>query len=306
MDLKDIPEKEEYSYDDIINLGVEDKKYTVNKTLGQHFVAVNNTYPYTINPYSVLNIDQFLEKNVQELITTTNQNLLMNSGVIKSNIIYLCTAKNVLRYISDKPELNISEKIMLDIYYPYLIEKKITSLEMLEAKEESLLKSKENKISKNFLKNNTNINMFYDIYSRTKELSYEDRGIKTILFTIHPEYTFQVPLDIIFKLIHASSKIPFIKYNPGKRQEKIYRLYTDTMSTNGKKIPFLNKSVIFKLIKRMGQKKSVAVYIEHKTKHKTKEMKIPIICQFEEKGDITINIEFPEAFEIKETENYNI
>ena len=64
-------------------------------------------------------------------------------------------------------------------------------------------------------------------------------GIKLINFVIHPTISFNLPLDIVFKLIHASKTVPFIKFNPGKRREQIFRLYTDRVATNGKKIPIL-------------------------------------------------------------------
>ena len=64
---------------------------------------------------------------------------------------------------------------------------------------------------------------------------------------------YNVPLDIIFKLIHATKKIPLIKFNPSKKQEKIYRLYCDRVAKNGRKIPYLSKGLIFKLTKSIGQ-----------------------------------------------------
>ena len=51
-------------------------------------------------------------------------------------------------------------------------------------------------------------------------------------------------LDTIFKYIHATKDIPFIKYNPGFRRENIYRLYSEKISTSGKKIPFLSNNDI--------------------------------------------------------------
>ena len=73
---------------------------------------------------------------------------------------------------------------------------------------------------------------------------------------------FLVQLEIIFKIIHATEKNPFIKYNPSSRQENIYRLYTDKISTDGRKIPYLKKTTIFKLMKTIAKTKSVSVFIE--------------------------------------------
>ena len=62
-----------------------------------------------------------------------------------------------------------------------------------------------------------------------------------------------IPLDIIFKQIHATKgsetpyyypSVPFIKYNPGKRRESMFRFYSENISKDGKKIPWLTKKQI--------------------------------------------------------------
>ena len=62
---------------------------------------------------------------------------------------------------------------------------------------------------------------------------------KLLEFYIHPNDSFNLPLDVIFKLIHADKNIPLIKFNPGKKQENIYKLYSNKISINGRKIPYL-------------------------------------------------------------------
>ena len=47
-------------------------------------------------------------------------------------------------------------------------------------------------------------------------MKFTDVGIKSIIFTIHPTYEFNLPLDIVFKLIHATQDIPLIKMNLSK------------------------------------------------------------------------------------------
>ena len=66
----------------------------------------------------------------------------------------------------------------------------------------------------------------------------EKEGIKKIKFIINPEYNFHLPLDLIFKILNSDEKTPLIKYNPGKKQENIYRFYTDKIATNEKKIQY--------------------------------------------------------------------
>ena len=82
-----------------------------------------------------------------------------------------------------------------------------------------------------------------------------------IKFTIHPRNTDIFPIDILFKLIHSKSDIPFIKYNPGNRFENIFRLYVNQIAKNGKKIPSLSKRKIFSLRQNLAKHKQVSLYI---------------------------------------------
>ena len=75
-----------------------------------------------------------------------------------------------------------------------------------------------------------------------------------------------IPLEIIFKKFQSSPSIPLIKYNPGTRKENIYRLYCKYKTSNGSKIPILSKSVILKLVRLIGNIKSVSFYLYHKQK----------------------------------------
>ena len=103
-----------------------------------------------------------------------------------------------------------------------------------------LLEDNKNLINVKFDKQIDNISLFHKIYnSRKSELNYIEQGINTIHFSMAQDSEYNVPLDIIFKLIHATKKIPLIKFNPSKKQEKIYRLYFDKVAKNGRKIPYL-------------------------------------------------------------------
>ena len=299
-----ISDKDNYTYEDILLLGLDDKRFLINIPIGQTFVAIHSEFPYTVDPFDVLVYDAFLEQFADEITTTTNQAILMNSIPIYHNMIYCCTAENVLKYATDQ---KIPIESTIKIYFPNLFKKSITSETLLQEHKQELLVESEAMVSNAFKRNNNNVNMFYQVYyQRRAELPYAEKGIKEIEFTIHPNYSFNLPLDVVFKLIHATINVPFIKYNPSNRQEKIYRLYADRVATNGKKIPYLNKATIFKLIKNIGITKSVAVYIDHfigsssssSSSSSTNSTPIPVVCEFETNGDITIKSVFNTGFSI--------
>ena len=128
-------EKEIYSYDDIFEMKLDNKEYIINKVLGQKFFIVENEYPFVCNPFDVKEYDKFLEQNSRKSLTTLNNHLLLNTGKIVGNSIYLCLAQDVLSYISTQ---DISEQTTLKIYYPFIYNKNINSLDDLEKNREKL------------------------------------------------------------------------------------------------------------------------------------------------------------------------
>jgi len=286
IDVDTLPEKEIYTYDDILGLNLEQEPFTVAHPVGQKMVSLKDEYPYTVNPYYVDAYDTFLEKFADEIITTTNKNILMDYGAFLNNTLYLCLAEEVLTYAE-----NLAETSTLKIYFPYLYQKEITTLEQLRTRKQEVLSETRAMLTPTFEKNIENVNLFYDIYqSRTEELNFKEVGIKSLILTIQQPIAFHLPLDNVFKLIHATQAVPLIKMNLSKKQENIYRLYADKMATNGKKIPYLDKGVIFKWDKVMGKNKSVSVYIEH-YEEETGSV-APILCEFNSDGSIVIKANF--------------
>jgi hypothetical protein len=124
-------------------------------------------------------------------------------------------------------------------------------------------------------------------------------GIKSIIFSIKSNYNINIPLDIIFKNLQSSQQIPLIKYNSSTRKDNLYRLYSKDVTKDGKKIPYLPKASIFKLIKNIGKKKSVALFVEY-TKNN---VPYQIILEIDENCIITISSDFNIIADISIIEN---
>ena len=278
VNIDSLPPKEVYDYADIVNLNIDHNTFLITKPLGQQITAANANYPYTINPFDAVSYDAYLEKYANDMITTSNQSLLLQYGEVNDNTIYLCLAKDVLLFT--RTERNLPEPSTIKIYFPYLHERNIVSLAQLIENRELLKGYSQSLLTETFEKNIKNVNLFYENYAnRNKEdMKYVETGIKSIILTLKPAYNFHMPLEVVFKLIHATKNVPLIKMNLSKRRENIYRLYTDKIATNGTKIPYLSKGVIFKWIQLMGKTRSVAVYIEYMDP--TADSLIPIICEF--------------------------
>jgi len=273
-------EKDVYTFDDIFEMRFDNKNYILNKVLGQKFFIVENEYPFVCDPYDVTEYDKFFEKSARKSLTTLNSHLLLNSGNIIDNSIYLCLAEDVLSYVDQK---GLSVETTIKIYYPALYNKNVNSIDDLDDKRVTLVESTKKLLDKKTFNAFKTIDMFYDVFMlKTTELNYVTRGIKYIKAVLRPDFSIKIPLEIIFKIIHATQNSPLIKYNPSARQENVYRLFTDKLATDGRKIPLLKKTTIFKLIKTIARNKSVAVYIESESADATDS----VICEFDEEGFI--------------------
>ena len=282
FNVDDIDVKDIYNFDDIINLNLNEKTFKLSQSIGQRFILSEKNFHYVVNPFNVFLFDPLTIKNTKELLSTDNKNCLLHYKFIENNTIYICLAEDVLNYAKNN---SLQESTMIDIYYPFLRENDIDSLDKLKKEHDKLYRNTEKSINDKFLKNNKNVDLFYDIFQdKVKQILPLEEGIKKIEFTLFPEYNFNLPLDILFKIIQTSEEMPLIKYNPSKRQEKIYRLYCDKETKSGKKIPFLSKSNILKLSKNIGLNKKLGCVI-------LSDDNTSIFCEFDQNANIYIKIE---------------
>jgi len=259
--------------------------------IGQQIIIEKN-YPYMVSPFGQFFENITLENYAEKIISTQNEYFLLEYGKLESNIIYMCTAEDVL-----KASTKITEKIKIKIYFPHLFKKKIVDLTSLLTNKQLLLKTNKKLIDSNFKKYNNNINLFYNLYYNRKAiLPSTSLGIKYVHFIIHPITIINFPIDIIFKLISTSANIPLSKWNPGKRRENIYRLYTPQTSKDGRKIPKLAKSEIMKIMRTVGRKKSVSITIQLQKKNY-------IICEFFDNGNLSIKCSFKPFQDVVTIEN---
>lgn len=242
-----IPEKSQYFYQDFLRIYSLDSPKSFDKSLGIQF---SKTYDYSfpMNPYSIVPGMFYIGSSENRLLALENTLLLNNES--KNKTIYICFAENIL-------ELFERNSISMDLffyYFPGLSKKGIlSSLELLNEKQK-LLKETKNLIDPKSFQIYENIDLLYDIFrqhSQESPLPYKERGIQYIDICIHPEEKTQIPLDTIFKTVHATAQIPFIKYNPGIRRENIYRLYSIRLNKYGSKIPELSRSKILQLSKEL-------------------------------------------------------
>jgi hypothetical protein len=133
--------------------------------------------------------------------------------------------------------------------------------------------------------------MFHHIYyTKTSELPYITKGIENLYITILNENNKNLifPIDDIFKNIHATVNMPYVRFNPRIQDEAIYRLYSKYISKNGKTIPLLKMNEIKTITNKMGtQSYSISSYIIVQFNKST----IELFVELYKDGSITIQTE---------------
>ena len=296
----EIKNKTVFDFDDIISLNIDGKTFWMNKSVGQKYYLINNEYPYVYNPFDNRNYDDFIEQTKRAL-TTSNSELLLNTGEIKNNNIYLCLASDVLNNMVVNLKSN-REEYIIKVYYPFLFSNSIFTLGDLDKDRDSLIEQNKKVINPSVIDSFNITNLFYDVYNERKnELKYDKKGITHIRAVMHPSYNTHIPIDVIFKLLHATKGVPLVKYNPASRQENIYRLYADKLSIDGRKIPYLNKATILKLVKTLGRDKMVSLYIEDVyNNNNNNNNPYTITCEFENNGIVSIVGNFNQPIDLSE------
>ena len=253
--------KDIYTIEDIHDLRL-DKPHILNIPVGQRFLGYKSTsYPYVVDPFSVTSMettDLFLLEHSKSMISTQNAMLLLQLGEIIQNTFYLITASEVFEHIN---KMKIPNTIS-GIYMPFLFKKDITTVQKLTEQKQTLLETNRKNLSPTTLKTIDSVNIFNDIYE-TDASPIIESGIKDIHFTLYQPETILIPLEELFKIFHSTKEYPFVKLNPGFRRENLLRLYCEDQTINGKKIPYLSKAMIIKLIKYGGKKASIIFSIDN-------------------------------------------
>jgi len=331
--------KEEYTYDDIVELffrykkgsedseereeqgereereeDEEDEEEIIEKSyipliqdipIGQKLTYNKSEYTFSVNPFNVNYIDDFLKEKAKNIISTTNKTILLDYNPIICNTIFACLAIDVLEYIesfnSQAEGLDIeliSSSDMIQIYYPYLAEKEYNTMAQLESNREELNKETRDLVNDTSYKNLVdNVNLFYDVFyqkEKDKDLKYIKKGISYIELEIKPDSIINIPIDILFKTIHTTDEKPLIKLTRGPRDEKMYRLYANKITKTGKRIPYLKRSEIKKIMKETQIERRVmilikCIYSEHSKGEFVKDHIIFIKSEFDNTGSIFIS-----------------
>jgi hypothetical protein len=220
-------------------------------------------FRFPSNPYH----HQLWTQSVEFEPTKNNILLTFEKSVLldytNSTHIMVCLAKNVYTHAEI---VNIPGEYFSNLYFPFLQKRGLTSRTLLANSAADIAAESSIPInSTQFKRKQLVLDTFREIYwtrQNNSELPYIERGIREYSLTIRAsDYSHALPMDLLFRNLHATEQIPFIKYNPGPRRENMYRLYSSEISTDGRKIPLLSESVIMRLSRETGKGRQISIYI---------------------------------------------
>lgn len=272
VDDMNVNKKDTYKYEDIVALP---NFIYINVPLGySHKGRIE--YSFCVNPFDCKD--------------SVDNNYLMNDNSVFLNfssakIIYICLAEDVI----DNTKETLIDYTM-KTYYPLLIKNNIYNGSELQRNRQNLIQNNNKIINKDLITLYDTIKVFYDVYHKTQYLDfdYKSKGIKSFSVRIKNTYDTILSLTTIFKNIHSTKEVPFIKFNPGMKRDAIYRLYSDKISISGRKIPYLLKSEILKLSKEIAKNECVSMVIKHDYENEL----LVIILNVLKNGDIIVDCEF--------------
>lgn len=290
-------EKTTFSYHDFMKeFSEKDGNYNIPIPLGRKFISYRDLL-FSGNPFHILRSGKpAFEQNLDNNLAVFDNHVLLNYGDINDKI-YLCSAKEVLEFAIKE---NIDEQYVVQLYYPFLDKKEIVNQQLLLESSEELIDDTKKLLKDKTAKLYEIVDTFYNIYANRgeHELPYREQGVKSFGITLRAEFPVILPLEIIFKQLHASREMPYIKYNPGIRREHIYRLYSTKRTKNGKKIPFLSRGVINSLSKQSGKSRQLSIYVQHIHN----ETNVNMFLNFNLNGHVELRSELNAPIRIEEIE----
>jgi len=175
--------------------------------------------------------------------------------------MYVCFAEDVLKDIDDD---------MMKFYFPYLHKKGISNLSYLRDKKEELLEKTESIMNHpKKLDQFQSIDIFHSVKENYEErggFPFKEKGIDKFSLIIENNSFFQtkiqVPLESIFKNLHATVKTPYIRHFATNKSDPYLRIHYNDLSKDGKQIPSLSEKVILDMHKvKRGLKPHILIFV---------------------------------------------
>jgi len=221
--------KKKYEFTDLIELGMEGKR-EIRLPLS---IAVNAEarYPVPANPFNWVSDDPTIAANAEAMISHRGGAVIFDTALAHP-ILYCCTAKDVLNSTQNPAVIaNLAR-----VYFPLMAARGIQSPAALRGAHANDMTPPPPPTQDRPLA----ILAFSDITQSPNV------GATEFAAVFHPDIPINLPLELIFRSVPASTKLPFIKLNMGPGRSRLFRLYAPPGS-DGTKRPALGTRQINRL-----------------------------------------------------------
>lgn len=226
---KALQSRKSYTYTDLIELGLTgERQMRVPLSIS---VNAETRYPVPANPFDWVSSDPVVAENAEALIADRGAAIFFDTPLADA-LVFCCAATDVLGSTSD-PALASN---LARVYFPTMAARGIRSMAALrgahtDARTPTPPPSQQQPLA--ILE-----------YSQTVEETLIGVTEHTTVF--HPDLPVHVPLELLFRSVPASAKVPFIKFNMGRSRSRLYRLYAP-MQADGTKKPSLSSRRVGRL-----------------------------------------------------------
>ena len=244
--------------------------------------SIGQTSPFIVNPFFAT--APLTAESMISLSPTLRLTALLMTEIptcVEPLIIYACAMSDVMDALHANNEPAADEhnteseyrRRLMSVYFPVFRE----SIDRVTPTDDVELRFLKNLDAEQAV-NHTSIQYLRALDASTPNdtIIKSGTGVAQFKILLKAVFPFQPPMETIFKIMHATDKVPLIKYNPHARIGSIYRLFTHDRATNGRNIPLLSK---LHLAKNIGKRSpTVACYVAAHN----------IACEFYESGDVSI------------------
>ena len=297
-----VPKKEFYDYEDFIkafdtvypklpdddssnSLSIEKDFKKISIPLGFQFINYPRDYTFVSNPYTIINTNRTTSYSTESnnSLKPNDNKILLNYGNLINNNIYVCLKTDLLDFTFKKSIFD--KEYILSLYYPNV------QLDNDNDNDSTVYDYNKNLEKWNIIDSYHRLYEKYNTLDTSNKIPYISRGIKQITFKIPSKHKNILPLESIFKELHASINIPLISFNPRIKKETILRLYTNKISRNGKKIPFLKEHTISKIIRELKKSHTIGFYIIYDPDMNNS--KTEIFVELYQSGEVKVQSTYP-------------
>jgi len=288
--LESLENKEIYTYEDIDNIRIHNIKEFIS--IGQSLLKPMSNF--IVNPYDYSSASS---KSIGSIITTNNSNMVFDYNIY-NNSIYVCLASSLF----ETPIASIDDEAIIKIYFQFLYSKNIINKRDFIMQKINLIKKSSELVEDTYFNSKNQYKFLLNkIYSISNDLKYESSGIKSINININSAINYNISLETLFKLFTSSELYPFIKYNPGKKMENLYRLYC-LKEISDKKVPLLSKTLILKYAKFLGKSHTISFYVNSKDELFINNVN-EFLIELEDNGIINVKIDFKNVIDLNKINN---